>query len=534
MTTKILLGDEAVALGAVHAGLAVGYSYPGTPASEVMEYLIRISKQKTGFRAKWCVNEKVAYEEALGVSFSGKRTMVSMKHVGLNVAADPFMNSALTTIMGGLVVVVADDPGMHSSQNEQDSRYYSQFAHIICFEPSDHQEAYDMTRHAFDVSEKWNIPVMIRLVTRLSHSRSRVKTQPPGKESKCERGKDQDWTLLPVNARRSFKALVEKQKEFVKLSEESRFNSLVLNKKNHSLGIIASGIGYNYVKENIEDKAEAPSILKISTYPLPQAQLSQLVEHADTILIIEEGYPFIERQLRGLFGIKGKSIQGKLSGHLPSTGELQPDIVRKAMNMEPRSRQPKPEIKLAGRPPQLCKGCPHADTVTALNQVLESYPDAVVFSDIGCYTLAALPPYNAVDTCVCMGASVSMAKGGAEAGVFPSVGMIGDSTFAHSGITPLVDAAAANTNMTLIIVDNASVAMTGGQPSFLSGDKLLRMIEGAGVDKKHIRVLIPLPKNLAENKGILREEIEHQGLSVIVASRDCVQEVRKKKKKGAK
>jgi len=475
MTTKILLGDEAVALGAVHAGLAVGYSYPGTPASEVMEYLIRISKQEIGFRAKWCVNEKVAYEEALGVSFAGKRTMVSMKHVGLNVAADPFMNSALITIMGGLVVVVADDPGMHSSQNEQDSRYYSQFAHIMCFEPSDHQEAYD-----------------------------------PRKESKRERGKDRDWTLLPVNARRGFKALVEKQKEFVKVSEESRFNSLILNKKNNSLGIIASGIGYNYVKENIEDKAAAPSILKISTYPLPQAQLSQLVEHVDTILIIEEGYPFIERQLRGLFGIKGKSIQGKLSGHLPPTGELQPDIVRKAMQIEPLSRQQNPEIKLAGRPPQLCKGCSHADTVIALNQVLESYPEAAVFSDIGCYTLAALPPYNAVDTCVCMGASVSMAKGGAEAGVFPSVGMIGDSTFAHSGITPLVDAAAADTNMTLIIADNASVAMTGGQPSFLSGDKLLRMIEGAGVDKKHIRVLIPLPKNLEKCARERKKELSDE------------------------
>lgn len=533
MEKEVLLGDEAVALGAVHAGLSAGYSYPGTPASEIMEYLIRLSQKQDGFKAAWCVNEKVAYEEALGASFAGRRTLVSMKHVGLNVAADPFMNSALTKINGGLVVIAADDPGMHSSQNEQDSRYYAQFAHIICFEPSNQQEAYDMTRFAFDVSEAQHIPVMIRLTTRLSHSRSQVRTSPPRRQNPLDTGGNKDWTLLPVNARRRFLTLVSKQPDFVKVADESEFNSLSLNEKDRSLGIIAAGLAYNYVQENIPKQPEAPSVLKVSTYPLPDKLLSRLVEHVDTLLVAEDGYPLIEKYLLGYSGIPGKKIFGKISGHLPITGELQPDVLRNAMGLAPLPGQAPAEFVPAGRPPQLCQGCPHADSFTALNQVLESYPEATVFSDIGCYTLAALPPYNAVDTCVCMGASVSMAKGGAEAGIFPSIAAIGDSTFAHSGITPLVDAAAADTNMVLFILDNASVAMTGGQPTFLSGDKLVRMVKGAGVSPEHINILIPLSKNLEANKKIIQKEIEHPGLSVILTQRECIQETRKRKKKGA-
>jgi len=270
MKDEILLGDEAVALGAVHAGLSGAYSYPGTPASEIMEFLIRKSNGGKNFIASWSVNEKVAYEEALGVSFAGKRAMVSMKHVGLNVAADPFMNSAITGANGGLVVVVADDPSMHSSQNEQDSRFYAQFAQVFCFEPSNHQEAYDMTREAFDVSEELGIPVMVRLVTRLSHSRSQVQARPPQKQNPLQYGVGKDWTLLPVNARRQFKILVEKQKELAVLADRSGFNSLELDKKNTSLGIIASGVAFNYVLENYKDQLKLPSILKISTYPLPE------------------------------------------------------------------------------------------------------------------------------------------------------------------------------------------------------------------------------------------------------------------------
>ena len=531
MKDEILLGDEAVALGAIHAGLSGGYSYPGTPASEIMEYLIRFSDGGKKYRASWSVNEKVAFEEALGMSFAGKRTLVSMKHVGLNVAADPFMNAAITGANGGLVVVVADDPSMHSSQNEQDSRYYAQFAQVLCFEPANHQEAYEMTRQAFDVSERFHLPVMIRLVTRLSHSRSGIQPRPPREPNALQYGKGEEWTLLPVNARRQFKQLVEKQPDLLRASEESTFNTLTLNDSDSSLGIIASGIAYNYVVENYKNNSDRPSILKLSTYPIPENLIKTLVGHVQTILIAEEGYPFIEKNLSGLLGISGKVIRGKLDGSLPITGELSPDIVRRALEMEPLPTGKFGAVPLAARPPQLCAGCSHADSYNALNESLEDYPNSNVFSDIGCYTLGALPPYRAINSCVCMGASIGMAKGGAEAGIFPSVAVIGDSTFAHSGLTPLLEAAEADTSMTVIILDNATVAMTGGQPTYATGDGLERMVAGLGVDRDHIKKIVPLPKNHKDNVRIFREEFEHKGLSVIIASRECVQEMRRKKRR---
>ena len=534
MKSEVLLGDEAVALGAVHAGLSAAFSYPGTPASEIMEYLIRDSRKSGDYKASWCINEKVAYEEALGVSYAGKRTLVSMKHVGLNVSADPFMNSSLTGIKGGLVVVVADDPGMHSSQNEQDSRYYADFARIVCLEPSDHQEAYAATRYAFDISEQFNIPVMIRMVTRLSHSRSRVSPASLRGQNPLGVGDSRDWTLLPVNARRRFKRLIEMQPEILELSEGSDFNCLTLEPGNRSLGVIASGIAFNYVRENMQDMDTVPSLLKLSMYPLPFSLISRMKEHVDRMVILEDGYSFIETRLRGLFGIEGKTISGKLDGTVPATGELQPHLARQALGLAAHPQIRSMDFPLSGRPPQLCQGCPHADTFQALNQALEDFPEAHVFSDIGCYTLGALPPYQAVDTCVCRGASVSMAKGGAVAGIYPSVGVIGDSTFAHSGITPLLDAVASQTDMTLVIVDNASVAMTGGQPTFLSGDKLQQIVRGAGVSPEHIRLITPLPKNLQENVQVLKEEITFRGLSVVVSMRECVQETRRRsKQKGA-
>ncbi|UCE41311.1 MAG: indolepyruvate ferredoxin oxidoreductase [Candidatus Aminicenantes bacterium] len=530
MKQEVLLGDEAVALGAIHAGLTGGYSYPGTPASEIMEYLVRASAKEKSFVASWSVNEKVAYEEALGVSYAGKRALVSMKHVGLNVAADPFMNSAITGANGGLVVIVADDPGMHSSQNEQDSRFYAEFAKIFCFEPSNHQEAYDMTRDAFDLSEHLGVPVMVRMVTRLSHSRSRVQPRSPREQNTLHFGKDTDWTLLPVHARRRFKHLVDKQKDLIMVSNRSEFNSLRINPKNTTLGIIASGIAANYVIENYIEGQEYPSFLKVTTYPIPEELVKGLVDHVDTALIVEDGYPFIEKNISGVFGIDGKNIFGKLTGHLPSTGELSPEIVRQGLGLEALPKRGIADFPLAARPPQLCQGCSHADTYRALNEALESYPESNVFSDIGCYTLGALPPYNAIQSCVCMGASVSMAKGGAEAGVYPSIAVIGDSTFAHSGLTPLLAAVAANTNMTVFILDNSTVAMTGGQPTFLSGEKLVKVIEGMGIAKEHIRSILPLPKNHDENIHIIKQELTYKGLSVVISARECVQQARKKKR----
>jgi len=529
MSRQILLGDEAVALGAVHAGLSAAFSYPGTPASEVLEYLIRLAGETKEFTAVWSVNEKVAYEEALGASFAGKRALVSFKHVGLNVAADPFMNSAITGANGGLLVVSADDPGMHSSQNEQDSRYYAQFAQIFGYEPSDHQEAYDMSREAFDLSERFGLPVMLRLVTRLSHSRSPVETRDARPQNELKKGVAKDWILLPVNARRRFGLLLDVQAELVRFSDESRFNFLKLNEGDRAFGVIASGIAYNYLREAVAGEASPPTFLKVSTYPLPEGLIRKLVSHVATVLVLEDGYPFIERQIKGLFGVPGKTVLGKLSGTLPASGELSPDIVRRALGRGALPACEASGLPLAGRPPQLCVGCPHADTYRALNKALEGIPGSNVFSDIGCYTLGALPPYSAIHSCVCMGASIGMARGASDVGLHPAVSVIGDSTFAHSGITPLLGAAVADTDMTVIILDNATTAMTGGQPTYGTGERLLRLIEGLGVAKEHIRTIEPLPKNHEKNVQIIREEIGHRGLSVIVAARECVQEQRKKR-----
>ena len=522
MKAEVLLGDEAVALAAVQAGLSAAYSYPGTPASEIMEYLLRQPADQRGYQAAWSVNEKTAYEEALGASFAGKRAMVSFKHVGLNVAADPFMNSALTGVGGGLVVVSADDPSMHSSQNEQDSRFYADFARIFCFEPANHQEAYDMTREAFDLSERLNIPVMVRLTTRISHSRSAVQPQPPRSQNPLHLGKWQDWTLLPVNARRRFKLLLERQKELLRISNSSAANSLTLNPNDRRLGVIASGIAYNYVQENIRELGSPPSLLKVSTYPMPEDLIRRLVDHVDRVLVAEEGYPLIETRLRGLYGAPGKVLMGRLSGELPAQGELTPDLLRAALGMKPLDHFEPGESKLAGRPPQLCAGCPHGDTFKALNEALRGRAGSNVFSDIGCYTLGAYPPYSAVQTCVCMGASVSMAKGGSDAGIRPSVAVIGDSTFGHSGLTPLLSAARADTDMTVFILDNSTVAMTGGQTSLATGPGLRRLVEGLGVPPEHIRVIEPLPRNHAPNVRVIIEELDHRGLSVIIAARECV------------
>jgi len=531
MSKEILLGDEAVALGAVHAGLTAAYSYPGTPASEIMEYLLRINGRPEKFIAAWSVNEKTAFEEALGASYAGGRALVSMKHVGLNVAADPFMSSALTGANGGFVIVAADDPSMHSSQNEQDSRFYAQFALIPCFEPADHQEAYDMTREAYELSERIDQPVMIRLTTRISHSRAGVETRAVHPKNPLKSGKRESWTLLPHLSRIRYRRVLDLQSGLVRTSDESPFNKLELNPTDRSFGIIASGIGYNYVMENYQEADQRPSILKISTYPLPEGLLRRLFEHVDTVLVAEEGAPLIEKELIGMFGIAGKKVIGRLSGHLPRAGELTPEIVRPALGLSALDRRDCGE-KLAGRPPQLCLGCPHTDTFKAMKKALEGHGGAAVFSDIGCYTLSYFPPHNAIDSCVCMGASVGMAKGASEAGLHPAMAVIGDSTFGHSGITALLSAAAADANMVLTILDNCTVAMTGGQPSFATGERLLEIIAGVGVPKEHIRVITPLPKFHEANVRVYQEEIAHQGISVIVAVRECLEEAKRKNKAG--
>ena len=529
MSQRILLGDEAVALGAIHAGVSAAYAYPGTPATEIMEFLLDWREDHGRPHAAWCANEKTAFEEALGVCFAGRRAMVSMKHVGLNVAADPFMNSALVAPHAGLVVAVADDPGMHSSQNEQDSRFYADFAKVLCLEPATQAEAYAMTREAFDLSERFRVPVMVRLVTRLAHSRTTIEVGEPRAENPIRRAPVRSsWILLPGNARRQWHELLERQKDLMVWSEGSAWNPLELT-GDGALGVITAGIARNYFLENAGDLAARPSHLHIGAYPLPLGSIRHLAAHVKRILVLEDGYPFIERQLHGLLG-GPVGVIGKHTGHVPEDGELTPDSVRAALGLPARPTVGHAEFGLPGRPPQLCAGCPHGHAYHALQKAFEGLEHTMVTADIGCYTLGALQPYAAIESCVCMGASIGMAKGAAEAGSHPVVAVIGDSTFLHSGLTPLMDAVAADTNMTVLILDNEAVAMTGGQEPVVSTSRLHSILLGIGVPAEHCHVVEAAPRQVQHNSEVIRRELDHHGLSVVIALKECIQTAKRRRR----
>jgi len=527
-----LLGDDAVALGAIHAGVSASYGYPGTPSTEILQYLID-EYAKGGPIARWCSNEKTALEAALGVSFAGRRSIVTMKHVGLNVAADPFINSALLKIKGGLVIAVADDPGMHSSQNEQDSRFYANFAMVPCLEPRSQQEAYDMVREAFDVSECFSVPVLLRLVTRLSHSRAAVETKPAKAQNKLSKTQEKtSWMLLPAYARKNYAALIDKQKVLEEWSFQHAVNKLTGSA--NDLGIITSGLGCNYYEENLADYLalrkkqgkKEPLHLHIGAYPLPEKLIRKLYDSVNEILIIEEGQPFIAQKV---FGITGADIKPVIQ-----CGELDPDNVRAALGLPPKKSVKFEMGFLPHRPPQLCQGCPHADSYNSINKAVAeldprpNHPNVGINSDIGCYSLGATPPFSAVESIVCMGACVGMAKGASDAGLKYAVAVIGDSTFIHSGITALIDAVEADTPMTLIILDNSTVAMTGCQPTIVPSENIKNLLTGCGV--KRLLELEAKPSLVDENASKLKAEIEHKGLSVVIFKRECLEALRKSKK----
>lgn len=529
MEKLLLLGAEAVAQGAIDGGMSGVYAYPGTPSTEITEY---VQNNRTAIdrnlHRQWSANEKTAMEAALGMSYAGKRAMVCMKHVGLNVASDAFINSAITGVNGGLVITVADDPSMHSSQNEQDSRFFGKFAMIPILEPSNQQEAYDMAYESFELSEKFKIPVLIRITTRLSHSRAGVERREPKSENTLTYPEDPiQFVLLPSNARKRYKGLLNIQSLLEQESEMSVYNSYFPG-RNKSLGIIACGIAHNYLLENYPDRKCPYPILQISQYPLPFSKVERIVNECDQVLVLEDGYPFVEEQLKGFLEINSK-IKGRLDGTIPRDGELNPDIIGRALGREVRTGLPVPAI-VKNRPPELCAGCSHRDIYNALNETMQEFGKQKVFSDIGCYTLGALPPWNAINSCVDMGASITMAKGAADAGVRPSVAVIGDSTFTHSGMTSLLDCVYENTPVTIIISDNSTTAMTGGQSSPATG-KLENICIGLGVNPEHVKVLTPLPKFHDEMVKVLREELLYEGVSVIIPRRECiVQTVAKSKK----
>ena len=532
MSNHALLGDEAVALGAMHAGLSSAYGYPGTPSTEIMEYLLRAAEKGDGavHQAHWSSNEKTAFEEALGASFCGKRVLITMKHVGLNVAADPFMNSALLDIKGGVVLAVADDPGMHSSQNEQDSRYFADFAMIPCLEPTSQQEAYDMTRSAFDLSEELAVPVMIRLVTRLSHSRATISVSDARSPNKLEKADGRaGWTLLPARARKHYAALIGKQEKMNLLSEESVYNQLRINSGSgkSELGVITTGLALNYFTENAGEITESWNHLHIGQSPWPAEKIRSLMESSKRLLVLEEGMPLLERYIRGV-GRESMPVDGKLNGKVNRQGELDPDNVREALNLPARPSLDFDAGELPIRPPQLCRGCPHEDSYKYIKEVVQSLDESVVTSDIGCYALGVLPPLQVPETVVCMGASISMAKGAAEAGHPNVMAVIGDSTFFHSGLTGLVDCIADQAAVTVIIVDNSTVAMTGGQTTMIPSARIPEVVEGLGIEKDHLHVVDALKKSHEKNVEILRNELAYNGPSVIISVRECVETLRKK------
>ncbi len=526
MQKLLLLGDEAIAQGAIDAGMSGIYAYPGTPSTEITEYVqhSKEAKQK-GIRCSWSANEKTAMEAALGMSYAGKRTMVCMKHVGLNVAADPFVNSSITGANGGIIVVSADDPSMHSSQNEQDSRFFGKFAMMPILEPTDQQEAYDMVAYGFNMSEKYKVPVLMRITTRMAHSRAGVARGESKEQNKMSLPSDlRQFVLLPAIARRRYKLLLNNQVAFETESEKSSFNQYI-DGADKKMGIITTGIAYNYLMENYPERVVQYPVLKIGQYPLPRKLVEKLCNECDEILLLEEGYPIVEEMLKGYLANSIK-VKGRLDGTVPRDGELNPNIVAAALGMTDTKGADVPEL-VASRPPALCVGCSHIDSYLALNEALSKLEPGRVFADIGCYTLGALKPFEAINSCVDMGASITMAKGAADAGLIPSVAVIGDSTFTHSGITGLIDAVQDKSPITVLILDNGTTAMTGGQESSAQG-RIEALCKAAGVEEEHIHVLKPLRKNHEENTAVIIKELAYQGVSVIIPRRECIVSIDKR------
>jgi indolepyruvate ferredoxin oxidoreductase alpha subunit len=508
MEKQLMSGNDAIARGAIEAGISYASSYPGTPATQILEYIANNSSVK----AEWSINEKIAYEVAYGVSLTCKRALCSMKHVGLNVASDPLITSAYLGIKGGLVLAVGDDPGAYSSQNEQDSRFYAYFAKIPCLEPSTAQEAKDMTITAFEISEELGLPVIIRGITRLLHCLSPVKLGEikPEKELKLEKSPD---TLLavPKNVVRLHRELNRKQEKIKEIIQRYRFNRII--KGEGKTGIVACGLAFMYAKEL---DIEIP-ILKISAYPVDEALIKKFVKNLKKVIVLEEGYPFIETLVRKF----SKNVKGKLSNDFPLEGEMGIEPLLKFFK---KLKAEKHLNNLIPRPPVLCQGCPHREFYKSLNEAKPTF----VAGDIGCYTLGANPPLNAIDTCLCMGASISKAVGISLQGVKKVAAVIGDSTFIHSGIPALINAVYNKANILVCILDNSSVAMTGHQPTpelgiTAKGENtkkldIAELCKACGVDS--VIVVDPYDKKMtfqAVEKGL-----NSTGVNVVISKRPCV------------
>ena len=517
LTTRAMSGNEAFARGAWEAGVRVAAAYPGTPSTEILESLATYPAED--LEAQWSTNEKVAADVAIGASFAGVRALTAMKHVGLNVASDALMSQSYIGSHGGLVAIVCDDPGIYSSQNEQDTRLFGQYSLIPVLEPCDAQEALDYTRWAFDLSEQFDTPVIVRSTTRLSHTRSpvrlseRVEVPSRGFEQNPQKN-----VMMPGNARLRHPFLIEREEKLRKYLSSSEFTRW--DRGNDDVGIITMSTPYSYVREVLP----GASVLKLAaSYPLATDIVEEFCRSVKRVIVVEEREALIEGQIRAM----GFKVEGK--EHFPRTGDLSPEIVRAGFEsagiLEPNANGHDWEVESIVRPPVLCAGCPHTSCYMALRAL-----DVRVAGDIGCYTLAAVEPLKSIDTCVAMGSSIANAVGMAKAGYneHPIVATIGDSTFLHSGIAPLIDAVYNAANITVILLDNHITAMTGGQHHAGTG-KTLRGDDAHRIDFEAVIRAIGVDwiktvdsYDVGAMYQTFREATEHKGVSVVISDRPCV------------
>ena len=516
---QLMLGNEAIARGAYEAGVTVSSAYPGTPSTEINENIATYKE----IYAEWAPNEKVAVEVAVGAAIAGARSMACMKHVGLNVAADPFYTAAYTGLNAGMVIIVADDPGMHSSQNEQDTRLICRAAHVPCLEPSNSQECKDFMKLGFELSEEFDTPVVIRITTRVAHARTVVELGDRVEIPLREYKKDRKFISMPANMIARHVFVEQREKELAEKACTYSANRIEWADK--KIGVVTSGAAYNYVKEALPNA----SVFKLGlVYPVPRKAIEEFAAHVDTLYVIEDMEPFFENQMKswGLkcsgkdkTGLQGELFARKIAAKFAGEKEYGP------MNTQ----------DIPVRPPVLCPGCPHRGLYYLLSKL-----HLTVCSDIGCYTLGALAPMNAVDTTVCMGASIGMAHGFEKARgreqAKKTVAVLGDSTFCHSGLTGLLNMAYNRSVGTVIIADNSITGMTGHQNNPANGKDIygnpapaldiVKLCEAMGIE--HVRVVDPF--DLPEMEKALREETERDALSVIVSRRPCALIIKQKNK----
>lgn len=510
---KLLSGNVAIAQGAWEAGVVFAAGYPGTPSTEIVETLGHYKEVD----AQWAANEKVAFDEAMGAAIGGVRALVAMKHVGLNVAADSFMVFPYAGTNAGFVVVSADDPGTYSSQNEQDNRYFAKFGKVPLLEPSDAQECHDFVKFAFDLSERFETPVMLRTTMRTSHTKGLVEIGPRVEvpPRKFQRN-NQRW-VVPPHARLRRPTVEERLRKLEAYAEECPLNREEpgLPGEGPPMGIITSGIAYQYVRE----VAPEATVLKLGmTFPLPKQKILDFCKRFDTVYIVEESEPFLEEQIRfwGVQNVKGKDL-------FPNIGELSPEIVAKALKGQDAPGDYSREIGIIPRPPMLCVGCPHRGTFFALKRL-----GVLVTGDIGCYTLGGLPPYGSLHTTFCMGASIGNAFGFERAGEKDVVAVIGDSTFVHAGIPSLIDAVYNKSRTTVIIADNGTTGMTGHEDHPATG----RTLKGEVTKKLDLEALCRVvgvewvrvvdPMDNAAMEAAVKEALAFPGPAVVIARRNCV------------